>query len=131
MAQNETRNQELEEVWESFISFWERLDARACAAFYWEDGINVPPQLPENRGRKAIEDFYRDLFSQHQSAKYVHKTHKLDAYQDHLIEYGEFSVDWVTKNGDPWKYKARTMVYWKKDDNGLWKIKQLIFNQAP
>jgi uncharacterized protein (TIGR02246 family) len=131
LAQSEIKNQEIDKVWKSFISSWEKLDASACADFYWEDGLNVPPQLPENKGRDAIEVFYEGLFSQHQTSRYVHKTLMLESSGDHITEYGEFSVDWVTKDGIEWQYEARTMVYWKKNGEGLWKIKCLIFNQAP
>ncbi|MGY6741148.1 MAG: YybH family protein [Cecembia sp.] len=124
-------HREIETTWEAFISVWESLDAKGCASFYWEDGLNVPPQLPENRGRVAIEAFYDGLFSQHEASRYVHKTHSLEPIGDQLLEYGEFAVDWVTKDGNEWQYQARTMVYWKKDKEGHWKIKYLIFNQAP
>lgn len=130
-AQSQTQFEEIETIWNSFISSWEKMDASACASFYLEDAVNVPPQLPVNSGRFAIEAFYRNLFSQHQSSQYVHKTHQLDTYDDHLIEYGEFVVDWKTKDGNQWQYKARTMVYWIRDVNGIWKIKYLMFNEAP
>ncbi|WP_291779592.1 hypothetical protein [Cecembia sp.] len=130
-AQSQTQFEEINSIWNSFIASWEKLDASACASFYWEDAVNVPPQLPENSGKYAIEAFYKDLFSQHQSSKYIHKTHDLVTYDDHLIETGEFVVDWLTIDGNQWQYKARTMVYWKKNTEGFWKIKYLIFNEAP
>jgi len=127
----QVNNSEIEAVWGAFISSWENLNAKGCAAFYLEDGLNVPPQLPENRGRVAIEAFYDGLFSQHRQSRYFHKTHSLEHLGDHIVEYGEFTVDWVTNEGNEWQYQARTMVHWEKDEEGHWKIKYLIFNQAP
>lgn len=131
LAQQRNSNWEIQEVWRDFIFAWENLDASACSDFYMEDGLNIPPELPENKGRTAIEHFYKGLFEAHQSSKYHHQTQYIERDGDLLIEYGAFHVEWVTLNGDMWEYKARVLVHWVKDDSDSWKIKTLIFNQAP
>ena len=38
-------------------------DAKAIAALYTEDAVEMPPNLPSVKGRAAIEQYYMKLFS--------------------------------------------------------------------
>lgn len=130
-AQDRIKERIVTDLWEDFTYAWENMDAEACADFYLEDGLNVPPELPENIGKKAIEIFYRGLFESNQESKYRHKSHYVEQHGELMVEYGQFEVDWLPKTGEAWQYRARTLVHWGKDESGAWKIKTLIFNQIP
>lgn len=120
----------IEDKWKGFVGSWDKMDAEGCASYYLPDGINIAPEFPINEGREAIAKFYQFLFDMHHSAKYMHKTINLEVVGDSIIELGEFSVDWVRKDGSEWKFNARAMVLWE-EKNGEWMIKKLVFNEAP
>jgi len=122
---------ELQTLWNEFAASWNALDAQSCALFYAEDAVNIPPELPVNTGRESIEQFYGWLFSMHQSAKYEHQIQTLSYSENHVIELGEFQVDWVTTDGSAWIYKARSLTHWEKDENKNWKIRTFVFNTPP
>lgn len=122
---------EIESIWEDFIDSWHNQDAASCASIYLENGLNIAPEFPLNQGRDAITSFYDFLFSGNISSAYQHKILELTPAGEDLIERGEFQVDWVRNDKSTWTFMARTLTHWTKDDNDKWKIKTLIFNQAP
>lgn len=122
---------ELQSIWNDFATSWNELDARACALFYAEDALNIPPELPVNKGRESIEKFYNWLFSMHKSATYKHQIQYVSYFQDQAVEVGEFQVDWVRMDDIKWQYNARSLTHWVKDENNNWKIKAIIFNTPP
>ncbi|MBE0661246.1 MAG: DUF4440 domain-containing protein [Bacteroidales bacterium] len=115
--------------WDSFINHWETQDAAGCASFFSEDGYNVPDEFRTLKGRSEIESFYNTLFSGSQSSKYVHNILSVSVTGDDAIELGEFTVDWLSNEGEAWTYKARSIAHWQKDENENWKIKGFLFNK--
>ena len=117
--------------WDQFITYWEAGDAASCASFYTPSGMNIPNAFEPNSGREEIEQFYNFLFDNNQSSVYKHTTHDLKILGNDAVEYGEFTVDWITNEGTSWTYKARTMAHWVKNRDGIWEIEKLLFNLAP
>jgi uncharacterized protein (TIGR02246 family) len=122
---------EIRNTWDAFIVSWHAGDAAACAAFYTEDGFNIPNEFKTNKGRQEIEAFYEFLFSMNQSSSYTHNMLSLTHSDELAVEYGEFQVDWVSNDGTEWTYKARTLVHWVFNKDDGWKIKMLLFNTPP
>lgn len=122
---------EIKSRWDAFIEFWEAKDAKACAGFYLEDGVNIPQALTEKNGRAEIEAFYDFLFSMYKSSTYAHTTHTLHTSGNMAIEYGSFVVNWITQNDELFIYKANCMVHWEKAADGVWYIRTLLFNNPP
>jgi uncharacterized protein (TIGR02246 family) len=118
-------------IWNDFATSWNEFDAKRCALFYAEDALNIPPELPVNKGRKSIEEFYTWLFSMHESAIYAHRVHSVSYFENQAVEVGDFQVDWVSTDGSQWQYKARSLTHWVKDENKNWKIKTFVFNTPP
>ncbi len=116
--------------WDQFIESWESEDASACAAFYTENGINIPPSANENNGRSAIEEFYKFLFDNNQSSEYQHEILALSGNNEALVEYGKFQVEWTRNDSTIWTYYARTMTHWVNEE-GNWRINKFIFNNPP
>lgn len=120
---------EIESIWEEFVASWHSKDAYGCASIYLDEGLNIAPGFSLNQGREKIAEFYELLFSENYSSNYQHKILELTPLGDHLIERGEFQVDWVRHDLSTWTFEARTLTHWVKDVSGKWKIKTLIFNQ--
>lgn len=122
---------EIRELWDQFIENWEAEDAAACASIYHADGLNIPNEYLVNSGVAEIEEFYEVLFSNNQSGTYKHRMESLHTFGDAAVEYATFNVDWISNEGEEWSYNARALVHWKKDINGSWKIKTMLFNTPP
>lgn len=120
----------LDQKWQDFITAWENEDAAACAAFYHAGALNVPNAMPVNNGRDSIESFYLSLFEANMSSQYNHQTESISFSENLAVEYANFSVDWVTNEGEEWTYRARALIHWRKDDNGDWLIQHFVYNQA-
>lgn len=121
----------VQESWNLFIENWNQLNAEGCMAIYFDDAVLIPPQLLELKGKPAIKEFYESLFSMNQKAEYNHTTESINFSKEQAVEVGNFSVKWITSEGDSSTYHARTMVHWQKDQLGDWKIKTLLFNNPP
>lgn len=122
---------EIRRIWAGFVSNWEAGDARACAAVYAENAINIPPGFGVNQGRQAIGDFYEFLFAANPGRRYSHTVHSVSYSGNMAVELGEFRADWITADGEEWTYHARSLTHWEKDASGKWKIRSLLFNQPP
>lgn len=118
-------------VWDDFITQWELENAQGCALFYTEDGVNIPPGFKINKGTDEIATFYEFLFTNNQSSKYTHNIIELTHNGGFAVEQGEFRVEWINNQGEPWTFNARSLTQWQKNDNGEWKIKALMFNAPP
>lgn len=129
--QHNIASEEIRATWNQFIESWESKDAESCAAFYTENGMNIPSGFEINRGLTDIESFYRSLFDANQGSTYRHTIHDLQVFGNHAIEYGEFRVDWTPIEGDNWTYHARSLTHWTKVDSGEWKIEKIMFNSPP
>jgi uncharacterized protein (TIGR02246 family) len=128
---NESDENQIRSRWVQFISHWEAGDAAACASFYTPSGMNIPNAFEANIGREAIEQFYTFLFSNNQSSSYTHTTLDLQVFGNDAVEYGEFTVDWITNEGSAWSYQARMIAHWKKNSADVWEIEKLLFNLPP
>lgn len=122
---------EIREVWDTFVKNWEAGDAKACAAAYAENAVNVPPNFKVNQGRKDIEDFYAFLFASNPGRKYNHTIHSVSFSDQMVVELGAFQADWVRDDGTEWSFQARSLTHWEKGPDGAWKIKSFMFNQPP
>jgi uncharacterized protein (TIGR02246 family) len=122
---------EIQMAWQQFIEAWETGDAEACASFYHDDALNIPPGFQIFSGKDAITSFYAMLFDENQSSKYTHNTESLSFSGDLAIEHANFTVDWVNNSGAEWTFNARALVHWQKNDEGNWLIKNFLFNNPP
>ena len=122
---------EISGLWNQFIENWEANEAAACASIFHTDGLNIPNEYRINSGVAEIEEFYTALFANNQSGTYRHRMESLQILGDAAVEYATFHVDWISNEGEEWSYNARALVYWKKDENGSWKIKTMLFNTPP
>ena len=117
--------------WDAFASAWARQDARACASYFAEDGINVPPTSEIKRGRDEIEAFYETLFLSNLACDYRHWSDDVSVSGDQAVERGHFRVDWTRNDSTTWAFEARSLAHWQKKSDGQWRIKTLVFNLPP
>src|SRR5260370_40552726 len=102
---------------EAFAETFNKGDARAVAAFFVADGDMVDVEGHHLKGRKAIEESYKQFFAEAKGAKlYVTITGLRIAKPDLALEDGLTEV--VFANGAP-PSAARYTVVWVKQD-GQW-----------
>jgi uncharacterized protein (TIGR02246 family) len=109
-------------------------DAKAIAALYTEDAVEMPPNVPSVKGRPAIEQYYMKLFSggtkvgqfalTHLESRAVGDTgYDVGTYQQSMNPPGQ-----TTATSDTGKY-----VVILRRSQGAWKVAYAIYNsdQAP
>jgi uncharacterized protein (TIGR02246 family) len=102
---------------EAFVETFNKGDAKAAAAFFVADGDMVDVEGHHLKGRKAIEESYKQFFADSKGAKlYVTITSLRIAKPDLALEDGLTEV--VFANGAP-PSAARYTVVWVKQD-GQW-----------
>ena len=117
--------------WTAFENHWNAFNTEGCVSIYTEDAEVIAPDMAAAAGKEAIAEFYHFLFSNNQSAEYSHTTESLTVAENQAIEYGNFSVDWVSNDAQSWTFNARVLVHWIKNQQDEWKIQRLLFNTPP
>ena len=121
----------IQQNWDQFIENWNALSTEGCISIYTNDAVVIAPEMHPATGKEAIAEFYNFLFTSNKSADYTHRTESITIEGNQAIEYGNFSVDWLSNEDQPWTYHARVMVHWVKDPSESWKIQRLLFNNPP
>jgi uncharacterized protein (TIGR02246 family) len=129
-AQTEDYEQ-IQQNWRQFIENWNAMNTNGCVAIYADDAIVIPPEMQPANGKEAIAEFYDFLFASNKSANYSHNTESITIEGNQAIEYGNFSVDWISNEDIEWTFRARVMAHWVKDSSENWRIRKLLFNTPP
>jgi uncharacterized protein (TIGR02246 family) len=99
-------------------------DAAKLASLFAENGTLMPPGFPSFTGRKAIENFYRDLFgmSTIRSAELRPKEHYTGA--NTAREHGSYSVTFAPRDESlpPYTQTGRYLFIASKRSDGKWEI---------
>ena len=119
---------EIRKVADAYVKATLAGDARAVAALYTEDAVEMPPNQPAARGRAAIEAYYQKQFSD-PSVKFS------DFTLNHLetTAAGEVGYDVgtykqaMTMQGKPATDSGKYAVILKKV-GGEWKVAYAIYN---
>ena len=109
-------------------------DAKAIAALYTEDAVEMPPNVPSVKGRAAIEQYYMKLFSGDTKVGQFALTHlESRAVGDTGYDVGTYKQSMnppgqTTASSDTGKY-----VVILRRSQGAWKVAYAIYNsdQAP
>jgi len=114
---------EIEQTWEQFKGSWEKGDASASAAFFTEDGINMPFYGSTQKGRKEIETFIANGFSANKYKVINLKTEEVFAHGDMAYEFGTIEQTLTPHNGgESITFKGRYISVLKKQSDGSWKF---------
>jgi ketosteroid isomerase-like protein len=106
---------------------YNRGDVAAVAAMYTDDAVVLPPNLPMQEGRQAIEGFWtlarqigmRDLSLQ---------TGRVEESGDAAWEVGVYSLKIQPEGAAPVEDKGKYVVVWKRAGDGSWKLAVDIWN---
>ena len=102
-------------------------DAKAIAALYAEDGVEMPPNEPSSKGRAAIQKFNQSLFDQFNPKISITAT-DTKVSGDWAIDVGSYTQTLTpAKGGTPMKDTGKYVVVLKRA-GGQWWVAYAIYN---
>lgn len=109
---------------------WNAGDATAAAAqVFTEDARLLPPDGPMVEGREAIAAFWQPVLDS--PAKDIELTLiAVDIQGDTAIETGTWAVTVPADGGGEMQVGGKTLVVWKKGDDGQWRMAQDMWNNG-
>jgi ketosteroid isomerase-like protein len=96
------------------------------AALYTDDALVLPPDGPIVRGRKNIENFWKEAATALSLSSAMLKTLDLEVAGDTAYEVGEAQLK--TGKGPA---KVKYVVVWRKAGDGAWRLHRDIWNSMP
>jgi uncharacterized protein (TIGR02246 family) len=128
-----TKDPEVVKLADAYVKATLAGDAKAVAALYAEDAIEMPPNLSAIKGRAAIQQYYAKLFSNPALKLDTFTLNHIEAMTSGDVGYdvGTY-VQTVTMKDKPVKETGKFTVILKRA-GGEWQIAYAIYNadQSP
>lgn len=126
-TQSDTGAAEIVKVADAYVAASLKGDAKALAALYTEDAVEMPPHQPLIKGRAAIERHYTKQFGGPEKLKSFSLTH-LDtrAAGDLGYDVGTYQQT-ITDGQEPMDDTGKYTVILKRS-GGEWKVAYAIYN---
>jgi uncharacterized protein (TIGR02246 family) len=103
-------------------------DAKAIAALYTEDAVEMPPNGPMVKGRAAIEKYYTGVMGSGTKLTTFTITHlESHASGDTAYDVGTYNQSLTPAGGAPVSDSGKYVVLLKKA-GGAWKVAYAIYN---
>ena len=116
---NEFRTQ-----WDAYTAALSAANAEGMAAFYFDDGMRIPPDKPPQRGLPAVREYLTNVFAENvyvldeATPDDIQVSGNLAAvratYRDHSYPRGGGDTTWTA---------GRWLSVWGRTSEGLWKIR--------
>ena len=118
----------VEKVASAFAAAMNAGDAAAAAAVFAEDGAEMPPDRPAIRGRAAIEQYYREVFSGPVKLSAFRLTHRDSQVAGDVAYVSGVSTVTVTPPGAPPAEQTGKYVVVLRRVGGRWLVADAIHN---
>ncbi|MCF0069689.1 hypothetical protein LZD49_04345 [Dyadobacter sp. CY261] len=109
---------ELEAINSSIEQLYLMEDVNALTSFYASQFTFFPEYKPAIFEIKVLNKFFKDWFAAGDVKVYKKKISAVEAYSDHLLELGTFSVHYASIKKPQGEYKGNYMVLWRRDNDG-------------
>jgi uncharacterized protein (TIGR02246 family) len=119
---------EIARVGDAFAAAMNSGDAAAAAAVFAEDGVEMPPDHPAVRGRAAIEQYYRQMFSGPVKVSGFRLAHR-EAVAAGEVAYmtGDSTITVTPPGAPPMEQSGKYLVVLKRR-GGRWQVAEAIHN---
>ena len=98
-------------------------------SLFADDAVVMPPNDSNLFGKKEIQGWWEDYFQNFRVRSSVDTELEVTAADDQLFETAAFSVEIVPKQrGAVIRDDIRSLIVWKRDASGAWKISQMMWN---
>ena len=121
---------DIEKTWKQFIDKWEQGSAVAAAAFFTEDGINVPSLDSTQRGRDEISAYFTNIFLTSNIEVVSQKVNEVFVHENMAYEFGTIEQIVKPHNAEAVNIKHRYVSVFKKQEDGSWKFHRWMGQQA-
>ena len=100
-------------------------------SFYADDGSLLPPDAPVATGHEAIRAYLSGLFAAPEFALHWTTTKaELSRTGDLGYTYGTYELSFQDAEGNPVASQGKSLVVWKKQPDGQWKVVADMFNRG-
>ena len=98
-------------------------------SLFADDAVVMPPNDSTLFGKKEIQGWWQDYFRDFRVRSFVDTEREVTDADDQLFETCAFSVEIVPKQrGAVIRDDIRSLIVWKRDASGAWKISQMMWN---
>lgn len=126
-AQSSGASAEIAKVSDSYVKASQAGDAKAIAALYTDDAVEMPPNQPLLKGRAAIEQYYTKQFGGPAKVQSFALTRiESNASGDIGYEVGTYKQT-ITDGKNPMNDSGKYTVVLKRT-GGAWKVAYAIYN---
>lgn len=98
-------------------------DVKACAAFFTEDVMLLPPGEPMTRGRAAFETTYKSRIRENTGGTHTNELIDYGVHGDMAYQIGAYAIE-----GSEPQEKGKFVNILIRQADGSWKVKVSIFN---
>jgi uncharacterized protein (TIGR02246 family) len=119
---------EVAKVGDAFAAAMNAGNAAAAAAVFAEDGVEMPPDHPAVRGRAAIEQYYRQVFSGPVKLSGFRLAPREGAVAGEVAYMTGDSTITVTPPGAPATEQSGKYLVVLKRRGGRWQVSEAIHN---
>ena len=102
-------------------------DAKAVAALYTDDAVEMPPNVPPVKGRAALEQFYAKQFAAGKIAKFSLNHLETHGSGDSGYDVGTYTQTLTPAKGNAMNDRGKYVVILKRVA-GAWKVGYAIYN---
>ena len=102
-------------------------DAKAIAALYTDDAVEMPPNAPLIKGKAAVEQYYVQQFAAGKISKFSLTHLETRATGDSGYDIGTFTQTIGPAKGAPMNDSGKYVVILKRV-GGAWKVSNAIYN---
>ena len=125
-AADEATLRSLDDEWSKSVA---SRDVEKVIAYYADDAVVMPPNIPTLAGKEAIRDLWRSML---ESPLFSGgwKATKVEVAQSGDLAYlsGNYEFKEQDAGGNPITDKGKYLVVWRKQSDGNWKCVANMFN---
>lgn len=129
-AAAETAREAIEKGAEAWPAAFNAGDAAGVAALNSENGMLLPPDAKQIKGRQAIQETFQSWIDDGLNNI---KFDLVEIEESGALAYeiGLFSVDYPAENGQMGTATGNYLVVWKREADGVWRLYRDTWNDTP
>jgi uncharacterized protein (TIGR02246 family) len=122
----------VEDRYKEWIAAASGKDAEALTNLYDEDAVLMPKEEEPVIGKAAIGEYYRRLVADPHFVPFTAtlETNSFHVVNDIAIHTADFDGE-LTRGGKQIHFHGKTLLVWKKQADGSWKIFRYMFDEIP
>ncbi len=122
----------VENRYKEWIAAASSKDASALTDLYDEDAVLMPKQEEPVIGKAAIGEYYRKLVTDPHFVPFTAtlETNSFHVVNDIAIHTADFDGE-LTRGGKQIQFHGKTLLVWKQQADGSWKIFRYMFDEIP